>query len=82
MRSLVFKLTPSQNVFIESKGASYYGNSEFKYSNFEFSETSPEAILNILKVLNSSKAAGIDNLFGKSLKGGADILASQYFSTF
>ena len=74
------KLTPLQNVFTESKGASYYGNIKFKYSNFEFSETSPEAILNILKGLNPSKAAGINKLFGKSLKDGADILASQFLN--
>ena len=46
-----------------------------KDSNFEFSETSPEKILNILKDLNPSKAAGIDNLPGKFLKDGAAILA-------
>ena len=40
-----------------------------------FSETSPEKICNILKGLNPSKAAGIDNLSGKFLKDGADILA-------
>ena len=43
--------------------------------NFKFSEISPEIILNILKGLNPSKAAGIDNLSGKFLKDGADILA-------
>ena len=58
---LVSKLPPSPNVFTESKVASYYDDIMFKDLNFEFSETSPEKILNILKGLTPSKAAGIDN---------------------
>ena len=46
----------------------------FKDLNFEFSETS-EKILNILKGLNPSTAAGIDNLSSKFLKDDTDILA-------
>ena len=38
-------------------------------------ETSPEKILSILKGLNPSKAADIDNLSGKFLKDGAHVLA-------
>ena len=41
----------------------------------EFSEISPEKILNILKGLNSCKAAEIHNLSGKFLKDVTDILA-------
>ena len=48
---------------------------KFTDLNFDFSETSPEKILNMLKVLKPSKAASIDKLSGKILKGGADILA-------
>ena len=66
---------PSPNVFTESKVASYYDNIEFKDLNFEFSETSPEKVLNNLKGLNPSKAAGIDNLSRKFPKDGADVLA-------
>ena len=43
--------------------------------NFQLSETSPEKILSILKGLNPSMAAGIDNLSGKFLKDGAHVLA-------
>ena len=74
-QNLVSKLPPSLNAFTESEVASYYDDIKFKDLNFEFSETSPEKILNILKGLNPSKAAGIDNLSGKFLKDGADILA-------
>ena len=71
---MVSKLPQSPNVLTESKVASYYDNVKFKDLHFEFSETSPEKILNILKGLNPSKAAGIDNVYGKFLKDGADIL--------
>ena len=46
---------------------------KFRDLNFEFSETS-EKILNIQKALNPSKAAGIDDLSGKFLKDGTNIL--------
>ena len=75
MQNSASKLPLPPNVFTESKVASYYDDTKFKDLNFEFSETSPEKILNILKGLNPSKAAGIDNLSGKFLKDGADILA-------
>ena len=69
------KLLPSPNVFTESKVASYYDDIKFKDLNFEFSGASPEKILNILKGLNPSQAGSIDNLSGKFLKDGTDILA-------
>ena len=72
---MVSKLPLSQNVFTESKVTSYHDDIKFKDLNLDFSETSPEKILNILKDLNPSKAAGIDNLSGKFLEDGADILA-------
>ena len=75
-QNLVSKLPPSPpNVFTESKVASYYDDIKFKDLNFELSKTSSEKILNILKGSNPSKAAGIDNLSGKFLKDGTDILA-------
>ena len=39
---------------------------------------SPEKKFNILKGLNPSKAAGIDNLSGKFLKDGAGILKTNF----
>ena len=67
VQNLVSKLPHSPNVFTESKVASYYDDTKFKDLNFEFSETSPEKILNILKGLNLSKAVGIDNFSVKFL---------------
>ena len=43
--------------------------------NFQLLKMSPENILSILKVLNPSRAVGIDNLSGKFLKSGTDALA-------
>ena len=64
------------NFFTESKIASHYDNNAVsKNLNFQHLETSPEKILSILKGLNPSKAAGIDNLSGKFLKDDAHVLA-------
>ena len=69
-------LSLSPNIFPESKIASYYDNNTVsKDLNFQLSETSPEKILSILKDLNPSKGAGIDNLSGKFLKDSAHVLA-------
>ena len=74
--NLVSKLRLSPNIFTESKTASYYDNNAVsKDLNFQVSETVPEKILSILKGLNPSMAAGIDNLSGKFLKDGAHVLA-------
>ena len=72
---MVSKLSPSPNVFTESEVAYYYDDIKFKDLNFQFSETPPEKILNILKGLNPFNATGIDNFSGTFLKDGADILA-------
>ena len=75
-QNLVSKLPLLPNIFNESKIASYYDNDAVsKDLNFQHLETSFEKILSILKGLNPSKAAGIDNSSGKFLKGGAHVLA-------
>ena len=72
---MVSKLPPSPTVFTEFKVASYYDNIKFKDLDFKLSEIFSKRILSILKGLNPPKTAGIDNLSGKFLKDGADILA-------
>ena len=73
--NLVCKLPLLPNIFTESKIASYYDNNEVsKDLNFQLLERSPEKILNILKGLNPSKAAGIDKLSGNFLNDGAHVL--------
>ena len=65
-QKLVSKLPLLPNIFTESKIASYYNNKVVsKDLNFQLLETSPEKLSSILKGLNPSKAAGIDNLSGK-----------------
>ena len=44
-----------------------------KYLHFQLLETSPEKISSILKGLNPTKVAGIDNLSGKFLNEGAHV---------
>ena len=74
--NLVSKEPLSRNSFTESKIASYYDNNAVsKDLNIQLSETSHEKILSILKSLNPSKVAGIDNLSGKFLKYSAHVLA-------
>ena len=72
---MVSKLPPSPTVFTEFKVASYYDTIKFKDLDFKLSETFSKKILSILKGLNPPKTADIDNLSGKFLKDGADILA-------
>ena len=75
-QNLVSKLPLSPNIFTESKIVSYYNNNLVSSDwNFRLLETSPEKMSSILKGLNPSKAAGIDNLSGKFLKDGAHVLA-------
>ena len=44
-------------------------------NNFNFSNVTEDFVLKLLKDINIDKAAGIDNLSGKFLKDGANILA-------
>ena len=75
-QNLASKLPLLPNIFTESNIASYYNNNAVsKDLNFQLLEMSPEKTSSILKGLNPSKAAGIDNLSGKFLKDGAHVLA-------
>ena len=76
MQDLASKVPISPNIFTESKYASYYDNNALsKDLELQLLEMSPEKLLSVLKGLNPSKAASIDNLSGKYLKDGANILA-------
>ena len=73
---LVAKLPPPSNKFGISSVRNYYQNildllpSKFKFSNFN-----EDFVLKLLKFMNIDKAAGIDNLSGKFLRDGENILA-------
>ena len=75
-QNLVSKLPLLPSIFNESKIASYYDNDAVsKDLNVQLLEKCSEKILSILKGLNPSKAAGIDNSLGRFLKDGAHVLA-------
>ena len=62
-KNSVSKLPLSPNIFTESKIASYYDNNAVsKDLNLQLLEMPPEKLLNILKGLNQSKAAGTTNI--------------------
>ena len=74
-QNLASKLPLSSNILTKSKIASYYNNNTVsKDLNFQLLETSLEKISSILKGLNPSKAAGINDLSGEFLKDGAHVL--------
>ena len=81
--NLVSKLPLSSNIFTESKIASYCDNNAVPEDlTFQLSETSSEKILkSILKGLNPSKAAGIDNLSGKIFKRRRSCFSTTNIST-
>ena len=73
---LVAKLPPPSNDFGISSVGNYYQNMlDMLPNKFNFSNVTVGFILNLLKDMNIDKSAGIDNLSGKFLKDGANILA-------
>ena len=49
---------------------------------FKFNFVSEETVLKLLQDLDENKAAGLDNLSGKFLKGGATVLAKPISQTY
>ena len=81
-QNLVSELPLSSNIFTECKIASNYNNNIVsKDLNFQHLEMFPGKISNILKGLNPSKAAGIDNLSGKFLKRWRSSFSTTNIST-
>ena len=54
----------------------YYQKQNYNNLNFQLNQTTEEIVLKLLQSINSSKAAGLDNLAGKFLKDGASILVT------
>ena len=77
------KLSTSPDIFTESKDASYYDNNSIsKQFSCQLLGTSHKNILGILKGLNPPKATVTNNLLGKCLNDGADVLARPIFHLF
>ena len=73
---LVAKLPPPSKRFGLDTVRSYYQDIlGLLPSKFKFSNVTEDHVLQLLKDMNVDKAAGIDNLSGKFLKDGANILA-------
>ena len=73
---LLNNLPPPPKIFGLSSVRQYYEkNLKIPYAHFKFNFVSEETVLKILKDMDENKAAGLDNLSGKFLKDGADILA-------
>ena len=69
-------LPPATGKFGLLSVSQYYEKSlNLPNSKFQFSPVSQETILKLLKNIDESKAAGLDNLSGKFLKDGASVLA-------
>ena len=73
---LLTKLPPPSNNFGITSVRKYYQHIlDLLPSRFEFSHITEELVLKLLKDMDVSKAAGIDNLSGKFLKDGAVVLS-------
>ena len=71
---LVSKLPKPSNKYGERYVSSYYENLNIG-SSFDLNTVEEESVKKILKDLKPSKAPGIDNITGRFLKDGANILA-------
>ena len=77
---LVAKLPPHSNRFGLDTVHNYYQDiSGLLPSKFKFSNVTEDLVLQLLKDMNIDKAPGIDNLSGKFLKDGENILAKPIF---
>ncbi|MFM1566744.1 MAG: RNA-directed DNA polymerase, partial [SAR86 cluster bacterium] len=74
--NLVNKLPPAPKKFEMNTVEAYYKNNISATKNFSFSTTEETNIFNLLKGINPTKAAGLDNIAGKFLKEGASVLAT------
>ena len=73
---LVAELPPPSNKFGISTARNYYQNIlDLLPNKFNFSNVTEDFVLKLLKNTNKDKAARIDNLSGKFLRDGANILA-------
>ena len=73
---LLAKLPPPSKRFGITSVRKYYQNIlDLLPCKFELANVSEDLILKLLKNINVNKAAGIDNLSGRFLKDGADVLA-------
>ena len=72
---LVAKLPPPSNKFGKGTALNYCQNIlDLLPNKFNFSNVTEDFALKLLKDMNTDKAAGIDNLSGKFLKDGSNVV--------
>ena len=71
---LVLKLPKAPNLYTLGKTLLYYNSLGLSRNSFIFSQISEEDMRKYLINLSPNKASGVDNLSGKFLKDGADVL--------
>ena len=72
--SLLEKLPPAPKRYGKEYLTNFYKGSNSETNNFKFSKVSQKDILILLNNIDSTKAAGIDNISGKFIKDGAQAL--------
>lgn len=73
---LVEKLPVQSGQYGESHIFEFYSRQEVKSDGFSFEKVSEAAVLEKLKILNSSKATGFDNIPSRFLRDGGDVITS------
>ena len=69
------KLPQAPNIFGYFSTTLYYRLYNISANRFNFIKTNVTTVTNILKNIDSSKAAGIDNIGGKFVKDGTPVIA-------
>jgi len=79
---LVEKLPKALNKFGNSETEKYYQEKNIQQNNFKFQTVGQAEITEILHNINSSKASGFDNIPGRFLRDGSDIISRQISDIF
>ena len=79
---LLNNLPAPTNKFGEENIDQYYNHLNIRENNFSFNNTTELIVLKLLKEIEPSKSAGVDNINGKFLKDGASILANPITKLF
>ena len=76
LASDLLKKLPSPQINLGKKQLKILRKHQLRWKSFSFRPTTQASVLKLLKEVNPSKSAGIDNLAGKFLKEGEPALAS------
>ena len=79
---LVEKLPDPPNKFTDNETANYYRDHNIQENNFTFQPADPKEIAKILENINSSKSPGFDNIPGRFLKDGSEVISKLICDIF